>query len=191
MSCLSNTIKNKNAREIIISPDHELSVVIRIKIPIHRLTRKKVIFVQFFKERYCFIGEKIKLLFRNSYLLDTCSIFFCELLCLISCVMFVFFRIYDSRKSRCYNRSHTIKARLISAIHRSSFYRNSLSSGPNNRVHFCMNFVFIGPIMMLWSIGSLKMISTIDISRWSTIVSSRNNASIFDNHGSGFSGNAF
>lgn len=106
-------------------------------------------------------------------------------------VVFIFFWENNSFETWSDNSSSTIKARLIGTIHRSSLYTESFSCSPHYRVHLSMDFIFVWPIMMFWSIFSSEMITAIYISTWSSIVSSWNNSTILDNHRTRSSWNTF
>ena len=106
-------------------------------------------------------------------------------------MMLIFFSKNNSFKSRGDNRSSTIKARLIGTVHRSSLYTESFSCSPHYRIHLSMDFIFVWPVVMLWSVFSGKMISAIYVSTRSSIVSSRYNSTIFHNHCSRSSWNTF
>ena len=106
-------------------------------------------------------------------------------------MMLIFFSKNNSFKSRSDNRSSTIKAGLIGTVHRSSLYTESFSCSPHYRIHLSMDFIFVWPVVMLWSVFSCKMITAIYVSTWSSIVSSRYNSPIFHNNCTGSSWNTF
>ena len=124
---------------------------------------------------------------RNSsiltYLLYHRTICIHKIFNLCSLVMFISFPKNDTLQSGSYDGSRAIKTWLIGTVYSCSLYRYSFSCSPNNSVHFCVDFIFIWPVVMsAWIIHSTKMISAIFISCWSSIISCRYNSSSFYNY---------
>lgn len=118
------------------------------------------------------------------------SICFDKILCFCSSMMFVFFCKYNTRQSGSDNRTNTIKTWFIGTIDCCSFYSYSFSGCPDNSIHLSMNLVFIWPFMMIFCILSFPVIMTVYIPCRSSIISRRDDSSIFDYNSSSFARDA-
>lgn len=122
--------------------------------------------------KYKRLKKELSLFLILFHLLNHRTICIYEIFDFGSLMMLIFFSENYSFESSSYDSSGTIETWFIGAVNRCSFYRYALSSCPYDSIHLRMNFIFIRPIVMsIWIIHSVKVITTIFISCWSTIIS--------------------
>ena len=129
----------------------------------------------------------IILSFYDFFLFNRCIHFANKIFYFSPNMMFILFWENDSLEASCNNGSYTIKTWFIGTIHSPSFYGYSFSCSPYDSVHFSMYFIFIRPIMMVFCIYSIEIVTAVNVSCWCSIISCWNNSPILYYNSSCFS----